>query len=249
MSTDHSFDGITQKFANNIYGSTKGQIRHALLCHYLAQYQMLDMDLSSKTALDAGCGLGHMTREIIKTNADITAIDISEESIAQAKKTTHGWVDWRVGSLQSISSHFDYVYCHAVLEWTQDPLATVAHLLKCLNEGGRLSLSFFNAEAHRFGNLIYGNFAYTEQPERKAKTVRLNPQNPVSYQSVLEYLASLDNVRVIHHAGIRCIHDYMRDISAQRRQYHEILEAEKKYGTQVPYLYLGKYCHLIIQKT
>jgi len=41
----------------------------------------------------------------------------------------------------------------------------------------------------------------------------------------------------------------MRDISAQRRQYDEILEAEKKYGTQVPYLYFGKYCHLIIQKT
>jgi S-adenosylmethionine-dependent methyltransferase len=248
MSSDHSFDGITQKFAHNIYGTTKGKIRHALLCHYLSEHNMLNVDLSKKTVLDAGCGLGHMTREIIKTNANITAIDISAQSIAHAREATCGDVDWQVGSLQSIESRFDYIYCHAVLEWTQAPLDSLEHLLKCLNDNGRLSLSFFNAEAHRFGNLIYGNFAYTEQPERNAKTVRLNPQNPVSYQAVLNYLQALPNIQVIHHAGIRCIHDYMRDVSAQSRQYDEILEAEKKYGTQVPYVFLGKYCHLIVQK-
>lgn len=247
--SDRNFDGITDKFAKNIYGTSKGRLRHELLCHYLYEHEILGNDLSGLHILDAGCGLGHMTRELVKTNAAVTAIDVSHDSIASAQSNITETVSWEVGQIQDVSQQFDIIICHAVLEWTNEPLTLLAHLLSCLPSQGKLSLSFFNAEAHRFGNLIYGNFAYTEQPERNVKTVKLNPQNPVSHIQVLEYLASQTEIRVIHQAGIRCIHDYMRDIEAQSRQYDEIFAAEKKYGTQVPYCYLGKYFHLIIEKT
>ncbi len=62
--TDHGFDGISDKFARNIYGTTKGTLRHTLLCYHLQQLGILpelcSEHSSAKTlrVLDAGCGLG-----------------------------------------------------------------------------------------------------------------------------------------------------------------------------------------------
>ena len=39
---DQSFDKFADKFEKNIYGSTKGQLRHELLVHYLNQSCTLD---------------------------------------------------------------------------------------------------------------------------------------------------------------------------------------------------------------
>jgi S-adenosylmethionine-dependent methyltransferase len=246
--TNRSFDGITDKFAKNIYGTTKGQLRHQLLCHYLQQQQFFAAATADTRILDAGCGLGHMTKELAGTGASVTAIDISADSITQAQQLALPNVEWHVGDIHSVSASFDLITCHAVLEWVADPEAVIAHLLALLTPQGKLSLSFFNAEAHRFGNLVYGNFAYIEGQQHNTKTVKLNPQNPVSYQQVLNYLEARDDHQVIHQAGIRCVHDYMRDVDAQRTHFDDILEIEKKYGTQVPYLYLGKYFHVIIER-
>ena len=246
---NRSFDGITDKFSKNIYGTTKGQLRHQLLCHYLAEHDFFCPASLDTQMLDAGCGLGHMTKELANTGASITAIDISADSITQAEQLSLPNVKWCVGDIQSVQSSYALITCHAVLEWVAEPMAVITHLLSLLDEGGRLSLSFFNAEAHRFGNLVYGNFAYIEGQQTQTKTVKLNPQNPVSYQAVLALLASQAGYRVVHQAGIRCVHDYMRDIDAQRTHFDDILAIEKKYGTQVPYLYMGKYFHVIVERT
>jgi len=55
---DHGFDGISDKFAKNIYGTTKGQLRHALLCHHLSTLNLVNTP--PKQILDSGCGLGQM---------------------------------------------------------------------------------------------------------------------------------------------------------------------------------------------
>jgi len=59
MTYDRNFDGISGKFANNIYGTTKGRLRHELLIHHLEANNVL-VDLKSKRVIDVGCGLGHM---------------------------------------------------------------------------------------------------------------------------------------------------------------------------------------------
>jgi S-adenosylmethionine-dependent methyltransferase len=120
--------------------------------------------------------------------------------------------------------------------------------LKQLVPGGHLSLSFFNKDALTFGNLIYGNFDYVKKGLKVKKKVRLNPQQPLSVQPVLSFINSLNNIEIIHQAGIRCIHDYMRDLSHQTTHYEALLDAEITYSTQPPYMWLGKYFHLVLRK-
>jgi S-adenosylmethionine-dependent methyltransferase len=178
-------------------------------------------------------------------------MDISSESIAYAKQQAqdkHVSIDYSVGSLQSVTKQYDLIINHAVLEWLQEPFAAIELLLKQLVPGGHLSLSFFNKDALTFGNLIYGNFDYVKKGLKVKKKVRLNPQQPLSVQPVLSFINSLNNIEIIHQAGIRCIHDYMRDLSHQTTHYEALLDAEITYSTQPPYMWLGKYFHLVLRK-
>lgn len=246
---DHGFDGISDKFAKNIYGTTKGQLRHALLCHHLSTLNLVNTP--PKQILDSGCGLGQMAEFFADAGHHVEGMDISSESIAYAKQQAqdkHLSIDYSVGSLQSVTKQYDLIINHAVLEWLQDPFAAIELLLKQLVPGGHLSLSFFNKDALTFGNLIYGNFDYVKKGLKVKKKVRLNPQQPLSVQPVLSFINSLNNIEIIHQAGIRCIHDYMRDLSHQTTHYEALLDAEITYSTQPPYMWLGKYFHLVLRK-
>lgn len=245
---DQSFDSIAKKFDSNIYGSTKGKLRHQLLVHYLTKH--IDFKNKTLTVLDAGGGTGVMTETLLQYDCKITLNDISEESLAIAK---HRLPDNApvVYSLQRVQSlpedkNYDVIICHAVLEWLLSPLDTIQQLIAKLNPKGYLSLSFFNHDAHTFGNLLYGNFDYVKGGMKRKNTVRLNPNNALQPRFVLDYLSELP-VEVIHQAGIRCFHDYLKQPDMQTSHYQELLEMEKRYADQQPFMWLGKYFHVIVQ--
>ena len=60
---DQSFDKFADKFEKNIYGSTKGRLRHELLVHHL--HQSIRLDSESIDVLDAGGGTGVMTEVML----------------------------------------------------------------------------------------------------------------------------------------------------------------------------------------
>lgn len=261
--SDHGFDGISDKFARNIYGTTKGTLRHTLLCYHLQRLGILpDLNcaqssqpehakISSTRVLDAGCGLGQMSTEFAKSGFQVDAIDVSGESIEYAQQQAIQdklEINYGVGQLQDIDTQYDIIINHAVLEWLSDPFAAIDLLIERLQPNGYLSLSFFNKDALTFGNLLYGNFDYVKKGLKVKKKVRLNPQQPLSVQPVLTYLKAHSQVEIIHEAGIRCIHDYMRNIEHQTEHYQALVAAEKEFSTQPPYKWLGKYFHVVLQK-
>lgn len=245
---DQSFDSIAKKFDSNIYGSTKGKLRHQLLVHYLTKH--IDFKNKTLTVLDAGGGTGVMTETLLQYGCQITLNDISEESLAIAKQRLpcDSLVKYSLQSVQNLPTdeYYDVIVCHAVLEWLSSPLAAIEQLLTRLNPHGYLSLSFFNRDAHTFGNLLYGNFDYVKGGMKRKNTVRLNPNNSLKPRSVLDYLSRLP-VKVIHQAGIRCFHDYLKQPEMQTSHYQELFEMEKLYSDQQPFMWLGKYFHVIVQ--
>lgn len=249
MKPDQNFDAIATKFEHNIYGSTKGKLRHELFLHHLNK--TLDLHSKPLTVLDAGGGTGEMTLAMLALGHQLTLSDISAETLMLAK-AKFGAKD-KVAIIQQdilnlAPTQYDLVICHAVLEWLKTPLPVIAKLVSLVKPGGYLSLSFFNQDAQRFSNIFYGNFDYVEQGMKVKNQVRLNPNNPQRPQDILAFVATMP-LKVIHQTGIRCFHDYLKDKSQQTSHYEQIKRLEIQYGEQHPYLWLGKYFMIIAQKT
>lgn len=246
---DQNFDTILHKFETNIYGSSKGRLRHELLLHHLQTG--IDLNSQSMRILDAGGGTGIMTQEMLSLGHNVMFNDLSSEAVVAAKNkfAQEARCSFMQANIHELNDPdgYDLVICHAVLEWLKEPLAALPLLLSLVKPDGFLSLSFFNKDAHRFGNILYGNFDYVEKDMQNKNTVRLNPNNALEPQVVLEALKNL-NVEIVNQAGIRCFHDYLKDKQLQQTHYDQVKKMELKYGKRSPYMWLGKYFHVILRK-
>jgi S-adenosylmethionine-dependent methyltransferase len=249
---DRNFDGIAEKFEKNIYGSTKGRLRHELLLANLLQQTTLKS--ANLTILDAGGGTGVMTEALLNMGHRVTLADVSKDALDIARQRMQSNLEQaqlqlELGDILSLDStrQYDLVICHAVLEWVSDWQGVTTKLLSLVKPNGLLSLSFFNRDAQLFGNMCYGNFDYVEQGMQVKNRVRLTPNKPLKPSEVLAFLDTLD-VNVTFSAGIRCFHDYMRDLDKQEKQYEHLKKLELEYGSQQPYKWLGKYFQVLVQK-
>ncbi|MEO9945419.1 MAG: methyltransferase domain-containing protein [Paraglaciecola sp.] len=248
-SSDQSFDTLANKFNKNIYGSTKGQLRHELLLHYLQKN--IGLNNAPLNILDAGGGTGKMTEALLRLGHNVTLTDISSEALELASENLGDHANLTLSHTDILSlpesTEYDLVICHAVLEWLKDPLPVINKLVALTKKNGYLSLSFFNYDAQLFGNVLYGNFDYVERGMTKKNVVRLSPNNPQKPKYILSYLQTLP-LDIMQLAGIRCFHDYLRDLDKQVSMYEQLRTMELKYGSEEPYLWLGKYFLAISQK-
>ena len=244
--SDQNFDSIAQKFQQNIYGTTKGRLRHEVLTHFIDKLIPLKAGMH---ILDAGGGTGELIDNIYEPERQITLNDISADALEIAKQRLPDNVTIHQGELQDIvgTQSWDVIFCHAVLEWLVNPLDVLPLLVNNLKSGGYLSLSFFNQDAKLFSNAIYGNFEYIDNGLKVRNTVRLNPKNPQKPAEVLNALEALD-VDVLHTAGVRCFHDYVLNKAIYSERYEDLRRVEIEYATQEPFKWLGRYFHIILRK-
>lgn len=246
---DQSFDKFADKFEKNIYGSTKGRLRHELLVHHL--HDCISLETLPIEVLDAGGGTGVMSEMMLNLGHKVTLSDISSDVLSLAKKKLGENINLDIQHIDILSlsnqKQYDLVICHAVLEWLQHPLEVIRKLVDLVKPGGHLSLSFFNHDAQLFGNMLYGNFDYVEQGMTSKNIVRLSPKNPQKPKVIISQLESLP-VKVIKQAGIRCFHDYLKQPEKQTSEYEQLKHLEIQYGSTEPYLWLGKYFLIIAQK-
>ncbi len=246
---DQSFDSIAEKFQKNIYGKSKGRLRHELLLHYLTQ--RLPLKSQALSILDAGGGTGMMSKEMLSLGHQVLLNDLSEDALQIAREALKGFeqVEYWPGKIQdlAVSQPFDLVICHAVLEWLNRPLEILDTLVQLTSVGGYISLSFFNRHAQKFGNVLYGNFDYVEEDLPRRRHVRMNPHQALEPEKVIEAIGK-QPLEIVHQAGIRCFHDYLRHREQQETHYDQIKRIEIELGTQEPYLWFGKYFHLICRR-
>lgn len=253
QSGDRSFDGLAVKFDKNIYGTTKGKLRQAVLLKQLAPYIA-----APKQIIDIGAGTGAMAQALLAEQQkgqlplhQITLTDCSQEALtmAKAKLPKNAPVTFIHAALQALPTEgkYDLVLCHAVLEWLEAPFDALPGLIAQCRVGGHVSLSFFNQDAKRFTNLLYGNFDYVAEGMQKRNQVRLNPKQPLVPKAVLQALGELP-VAIELTAGVRCFHDYLRNPEHGESKYQQLLEMELQYASQEPYLWLGKYFHIVMRR-
>lgn len=255
--TDRSFDGIADKFQRNIYQSSKGQIRLHVLLRDLAELPQLQQPCQ---IIDVGAGQGQLSLALAAQGHSVLLTDISADMLQiarqQAQQLNISNVDFAQVSLSQLaasqpvaepSTQYPLVLCHAMLEWLAEPQAAIAQLKTLVAPGGVLSLMFYNIDAKRFGNIVFGNFEYVAANLQVKKKVSLSPQQPLSPAEVKSWCNDA-GFTLLAKTGVRCFHDYLRDKTLQQSHFEQLLALEMQYSRTEPYASLGRYQHLLLQR-
>lgn len=243
MPNDIHFNGIANKFHDNIYGSVKGKLRHRILT------QLIHHRLSCHNTcriLDMGGGTGMMAKECADMGHNVDLVDASQDvlDIAAKKLNAYSNVNLINHTLTDFpkGTQYDLVMCHAMLEWLHEPFTAIPILKQFLKPSGVLSLSVFNKDAALFGNMTYGNFDYVKKGMKVKNQVRLSPQNPISPRALLSVLEENDFC-IEQKTGVRCFSDYVKR-PIEDSELDILFQIEMQYAGQEPYLWLGKYFHV-----
>ncbi|WP_406670279.1 tRNA uridine 5-oxyacetic acid(34) methyltransferase CmoM [Raoultella terrigena] len=252
---DRNFDDIAEKFSRNIYGTTKGELRQAILWQDLQP--LLDrLGPGPLRVLDAGGGEGQTAVKVAQMGHHVTLCDLSAEMVARARQAAvdKGVIDnmhFVQCAAQDIAQHLespvDLILFHAVLEWVAEPQEMLRALWSVLRPGGALSLMFYNANGLLMHNMVVGNFDYVQigMPKKKKRT--LSPDYPRFPEQVYGWLEE-QGWQITGKTGVRVFHDYLREKRRQRDNFAALLELETRYCRQEPYISLGRYIHVTAMK-
>lgn len=94
--------------------------------------------------LDAGCGTGAMSRQILELqpNVDLTLVDASAGMLAEAGDLGSRQLVGDVADLPFEDGAFDVITCSWVIETVPDPKAAVTELLRVIKPDGFLLYTF-----------------------------------------------------------------------------------------------------------
>jgi S-adenosylmethionine-dependent methyltransferase len=240
---DRHFDGMVDKFADSLYGGSRGELRLALLDCLLPEM----LTLEQQPVLDVGGGLGQLAVWFHDRGHAVTLAEPSGEMLARAgEQLNQRAIRLLQAPLQALPEKtpgpWSLIACHAVLEWLADPRAALFILARLLAPGGQLSLMVFNRDALRLSNVAKGNLekALADRLEGTGQRKRLTPISPLTHAQIALWSAEC-GLEIREVAGIRVFHDYLRVPPTSDAQRARLLELEQRYCRVDPHWRLGRY--------
>lgn len=256
MTEDKNFDDLAERFQKKVYGGLKGDIRLAILWRDLEQQVPQIYGEKPLRVLDVGAGLGQLAIRLAKLGHQVVVNDISVEMLAIAKASAEQEgvfekIEWHHCPLQELTEQldgtFDLVLCHAVIEWLADPVPLLPQLKIFLSDSGVLSLTYYNRHSLEYRNLIQGNFNLLKREQFVPDAGSLTPGNSL-YPDQVQGWVSDSSLQVKAKSGIRVFHDYVTRQRGGNGVPEDIIEMELRYSQREPYLWLGRYIHLVLVK-
>ena len=99
---------------------------------------------ADSVVLELGCGTGYFTKEIIKTDAKVTAIDISPDLLAVAREQVRAsnvtFMEENAYRMTFSDNYFDYIIGSSVLHHLDIPKA-LSEMFRVLKPGGRIAFT------------------------------------------------------------------------------------------------------------
>ncbi len=253
-STDRNFDGLSAHFQNKIYCSPKGKIRLRVLEADFAEH-LSELLSTPRQILDAGSGQGQFSLQLAKAGHQLTLNDLSQEMIRGAEQrfkdasTTGSFIHAPIQQLPArLDPQYPLILNHAVLEWCEDPRSILKTLTSLLEPGGTLSLMFYNIHGIRLRNLVRGNLKKVKSNHFRGDPGSLTPLNPLDPATVIEWLHQL-GLTIHSRSGVRIFHDLMDATPRNKIPLEDVIEQELALRHTPPYRDMGRYIHLICQKS
>lgn len=243
---DRHFDELATRFAEKIYGGTKGAIRLAVLQADLSEV----LPQRSLRVLDIGAGLGHMSLWLAQQGHDVTLAEPAEPMLDGARErfasaglaATFIQAPWQEVA-EHVEGRFDLIICHAVLEWLAEPAAILPALHRLAAADGWLSLAFYNRDALVYRNLLKGHFRKLRSNRLEGEKQSLTPQKPLDPRALK---AQLDPMwQVESESGVRVFHDYMPKEFQGKAELLDLLEMELAHRRHPAFAGLGRYLHWV----
>jgi S-adenosylmethionine-dependent methyltransferase len=241
---DRHFDALASRFAEKIYGGSKGAIRLAVLQADLTEV-LPDRPLR---VLDVGAGLGHMALWLAQRGHQVTLAEPAAPMLEAARErfreagqaATFIQAPWQE-LLGQLTQPFDLVLCHAVLEWLAEPHAILPVLHQLTRADGWLSLAFYNRDALIYRNLLKGHFRKLRSDLLAGEKQSLTPQRPIDPRELEAQLSAYWPIE--NRSGIRVFHDYMPAEFQARAELPDLLEMELAYRRHPTFGAMGRYLH------
>lgn len=108
--------------------------------------------------LEAGCGTGQLSISLSRFNRHITAIDLSKNSLIQAKKfidfngiTSVDLIRMNIFNMFFYDEYFDVIISNGVIHHTHNPKLAFSKLCKVLNNHGLIVIGLY----HSYGRIIH----------------------------------------------------------------------------------------------
>lgn len=107
--------------------------------------------LQHKEILDVGCGGGILSESLAKLGANVTGIDLADQSLAVAKLHAEQnglTITYKKQTVEDLANQtpaqYDVITCMELLEHVPDPTSIISACVKLLKPNGKLFLSTIN---------------------------------------------------------------------------------------------------------
>jgi len=248
-----NFNGLIDRFTQQIYQSRKGRLRMHLIDALYRQYLPVEQ-LGTMRVLDAGGGLGQMSHWFLSQGASVDYFDIAStmvETVAAnfAPAIAQGQLTVAEHSITEAvySPVYDLVNVHAVLEWLDDPYDSLKSVLQWVKPGGYVGLMVYNKHLLMLRHLMRGTLSRAMSGDIGGDRTGLTPISPLD-PSEVRHLLTAAGFELVCQAGVRTFSDLAEKTVIDWYQETDQFAAELALCEQRPYCDLGRYVLFIARR-
>ena len=251
---DVNFNGLIDRFAQQIYQSRKGRLRMHLIDALYRRY-LPEAEMASMRVLDAGGGLGQMSHWFLTRGSRVDYFDISSAMVQTvatdfAESIVQGRLRVAECSITeaAYAPVYDLVNAHALLEWLGDPYDALATLMQSVKPGGYLGLMVYNKHLLMLRHLMRGTLKRAMSGDLGGDRGGLTPISPLDPTEVGDFL-SAGGFQILCQAGVRTFSDLAEKTVLDWYDETDQFAAELALCEQRPYCDLGRYVVFIACRT
>lgn len=148
---------------------------------------------AGKRVLEIGCGIGTDTINFARAGAQVTAIELSEESLALARRRAEVYgfedrIEFRHGNAEQLDrlyleGSYDLVYSFGVIHHTPHPEKVLEHARALVRPGGMLKAMVYNRRSWKAAQvaIVEGRGQFWRMTELLSKHSEAQVGSPVTY--------------------------------------------------------------------